>query len=333
MGRYYYADGQRIAMRYGSTVYYLLGDHLGSTTLTVTGSGAKYAEQRYYPWGDTRYTYWKTPTAYQFTGQYQDYYIKLYHMGARMYDPELGRFISPDSIVPDFSNPQSLNRYAYVVNNPLKYRDPTGHWPEWADFAAGVVTQFGRDMLFFIPPQVWEVQDALVVAVSAEIPSVAYDEGREAGRNLSRAVATAMLLDGGSKVLTGLAAMGPTGGSGVACALATGGMCAIPAGAALAGEGALVAGGALEIGYGSGMLVYAKLNPLAKAEGGNRYTTNKRLVMQKFDLSKRDFNRSIHDIKKYIEGNPDVIFDLETGDVLDQRSGEVIGNLLDYISH
>jgi len=138
MGRYYYADGQRIAMRYGSTVYYLLGDHLGSTTLTVTGSGAKYAEQRYYPWGDTRYPYWKTPTAYQFTGQYQDYYIKLYHMGARMYDPELGRFISPDSIVPDPANPQSLNRYAYVVNNPLKYRDPTGHWFETALDIAGI---------------------------------------------------------------------------------------------------------------------------------------------------------------------------------------------------
>ena len=49
----------------------------GSTTLTVTGSGAKYAEQRYYPWGDTRYTYWKTPTAYQFTGQYHVIYTKM----------------------------------------------------------------------------------------------------------------------------------------------------------------------------------------------------------------------------------------------------------------
>jgi len=127
MGRYYYADGQRIAMRYGSTVYYLLGDHLGSTTLTVTGSGAKYAEQRYHPWGDTRYTYWKTPTAYQFTGQYHDTDLGLYFYNARYYDSALGRFIQADSIIPDPANPQSLNRYSYTLGNPLRYTDPSGH--------------------------------------------------------------------------------------------------------------------------------------------------------------------------------------------------------------
>jgi RHS repeat-associated protein len=52
---------------------------------------------------------------------------KIYYYGARYYDPVLGRFISADSIVPDFSNPQSLNRYSYVLNNPLRYIDPTGH--------------------------------------------------------------------------------------------------------------------------------------------------------------------------------------------------------------
>lgn len=48
-------------------------------------------------------------------------------MGARWYDAELGRFISPDSIVPDPINPQNFNRYAYVLNNPIKYTDSTGH--------------------------------------------------------------------------------------------------------------------------------------------------------------------------------------------------------------
>jgi len=46
---------------------------------------------------------------------------------ARQYDPYLNRFLSPDSIVPNPANPQSLNRYSYVLNNPLKYTDPTGH--------------------------------------------------------------------------------------------------------------------------------------------------------------------------------------------------------------
>ena len=47
--------------------------------------------------------------------------------GARYYSPLLGRFVSADSIVPNPSNPQSLNRFSYTRNNPLKYIDPNGH--------------------------------------------------------------------------------------------------------------------------------------------------------------------------------------------------------------
>jgi hypothetical protein len=46
---------------------------------------------------------------------------------ARYYNPVLGRFISADTIVPDPANPQDLNRYSYVNNNPTNYTDPTGH--------------------------------------------------------------------------------------------------------------------------------------------------------------------------------------------------------------
>ena len=48
-------------------------------------------------------------------------------MGAREYDPSLGRWLSADTIVPGPANPQSLNRYSYVYNNPCKYIDPSGH--------------------------------------------------------------------------------------------------------------------------------------------------------------------------------------------------------------
>ncbi len=44
-----------------------------------------------------------------------------------MYDPVIGRFISPDNVIPDQYNPQSLNRYSYCLNNPLIYTDPSGH--------------------------------------------------------------------------------------------------------------------------------------------------------------------------------------------------------------
>ena len=66
-------------------------------------------------------------TDYTFTGQKVDSYIKLIQMGIRWYDPELGRWTRPDPIIPNVYNPQSLNRYAYVLNNPLKYTDPTGY--------------------------------------------------------------------------------------------------------------------------------------------------------------------------------------------------------------
>jgi hypothetical protein len=50
-----------------------------------------------------------------------------------MYSPALGRFLSPDTIVPAPGDPQSLNRYAYTLNNPLKYTDPTGHMQQCPD--------------------------------------------------------------------------------------------------------------------------------------------------------------------------------------------------------
>jgi RHS repeat-associated protein len=53
----------------------------------------------------------------------------IYDFNARFYDPAIGRFLSADTIVPWAGNPQSLNRYSFVVNNPLKYVDPSGHAP------------------------------------------------------------------------------------------------------------------------------------------------------------------------------------------------------------
>ena len=52
----------------------------------------------------------------------------LYYYGGRYYDPELGRFISPDPFVPQPDDPQSLNRYSYVLNNPVNHIDPSGYF-------------------------------------------------------------------------------------------------------------------------------------------------------------------------------------------------------------
>jgi RHS repeat-associated protein len=135
MVKYYYAGGQRVAMRQGngtgtSQLYYLLSDHLGSTAMQVDAVNANpLTDLRYKPWGEPRsgdHT-GTTPTDFRFTGQRMDSGLGLYFYGARWYDSMLGRFLSPDSIIPDPGSPSSWDRYAYTLNNPVRYSDPSGH--------------------------------------------------------------------------------------------------------------------------------------------------------------------------------------------------------------
>ncbi len=138
---YYHAAGRRVAMRVqdGSTganqVHYLFADHLGSSTVSYRSDGSQTVTQRYYPWGSVRPGPGNTlPTGYTFTGQL-DSGLGLMYYEARFYDGALGRFIQPDTIVPEPGNPQALNRYSYVLNNPLRYTDPTGMFSEDAVYS------------------------------------------------------------------------------------------------------------------------------------------------------------------------------------------------------
>ncbi len=69
-----------------------------------------------------------------FTGHEYLEDFKLYNMNGRLYDPVVGRFLSPDPYVQDPSFTQSLNRYSYCLNNPLKFTDPTGEKLKWPKF-------------------------------------------------------------------------------------------------------------------------------------------------------------------------------------------------------
>jgi len=134
--KYYYANGQRVAMQKEGVVYYLHTDHLGSTSLTTCGSqdgcdGTPHqgvvARQLYHPYGEVRWSEGTLPTDYTFTGQRNEAGLGLMHYGARFYSPRLGRFVSADTIVPNPLSPQDLNRYTYTRNNPLAYIDRDGH--------------------------------------------------------------------------------------------------------------------------------------------------------------------------------------------------------------
>lgn len=117
---------------------YLHKDHLGSTDVITDELGAVVERQSFDPHGLRRYTDWQpTPigisltsaiTTRGFTGHEMDGEIGLVNMNARMYDPVLGRFLTPDTYVQFPDNAQSYNRYTYVNNNPLSFTDPSGHF-------------------------------------------------------------------------------------------------------------------------------------------------------------------------------------------------------------
>jgi RHS repeat-associated protein len=131
--KYYTLGGRRVAMRKGDTLYYLFSDHLGSISVVYETISNTWVTQRYYPWGTIRPGPNNAlPTDYTFTGQKLDESTELMYYGARYYDPDLGRFVQADTIVPEPGNPQALNRYSYVYNNPLNFIDPTGYFSEEA---------------------------------------------------------------------------------------------------------------------------------------------------------------------------------------------------------
>ncbi|MBO6522699.1 MAG: RHS repeat-associated core domain-containing protein [Balneolaceae bacterium] len=108
----------------GGSKEYFIKDHLGSTRTVVNSSGSAVAYFDFYPYGKLmpgRYTT-SNDDRYKFTGHERDEEAGLFldYMGARNYDPEIGRFLQIDPMM-EFSSP-----YIYVGNNPLAFTDPTG---------------------------------------------------------------------------------------------------------------------------------------------------------------------------------------------------------------
>ncbi len=124
---YIFFAGRRIAWKDGSgNVYYYFADALGSTRVVTTSSGATCFNADYYPYGqESDYTTACSPR-YKFTGYEFDSETGNYYAYAREYDPRIGRFLSAHPLGGWLGNPQSLNRYSYVINNPESLSDPTG---------------------------------------------------------------------------------------------------------------------------------------------------------------------------------------------------------------
>ena len=115
------------------TLHYILKDNLGSWTTITNGNGAVEQRLSFDAWGNLRNpSTWTgdfsgTPMFDRgYTGHEHLYNFGLINMNGRMYDPVMSSFFSVDQYVQSPSNSQNFNRYAYCLNNPLRYVDPDG---------------------------------------------------------------------------------------------------------------------------------------------------------------------------------------------------------------
>ena len=178
--------------------------HLGSTSILYTGTwngnaftGQTTERQSFDPWGERR-----ASDTDPFRASAQDYDrgysgheqlddSGLIHMNGRIYDPELGRMLSPDPVVQMPTYSQNFNRYSYVMNNPLNMTDPTGfswlskafhkvghwiaeHWKQAVVFVAATVLTFFR-----VPPN---ITSAITSALSSALNGGNLGDVAKAGR-------------------------------------------------------------------------------------------------------------------------------------------------------
>ncbi|MGW5579021.1 RHS repeat-associated core domain-containing protein [Micromonospora chokoriensis] len=123
--RYYSFNGEVIGQRTATGITWLASDHQGTAQVSVgTDTNQTIVQRRQTPYGSTRGAGVTWPNRQGFLGGYQDA-TGLTHLGAREYDPKVGRFISVDP-VNDPGNPQQLPAYTYAANNPTTFSDPSG---------------------------------------------------------------------------------------------------------------------------------------------------------------------------------------------------------------
>jgi len=178
-------------------------DHLGSVTamsdetghVVGGGSGPNAGTLGYDPWGGRRKpegtaaasaSFTLQPGHREFTGHEAIPNVGLVNMNGRVYDPALGRFLSPDPNIQFPTNLQSYNRYSYVLNNPLRYTDPTGYFLGISDahFVQGLVVIIGAVACATTGP-------AGCMAFSAAMIMINAIEQLDAGASWGQVIATA----------------------------------------------------------------------------------------------------------------------------------------------
>ncbi len=171
LNTYIFFNGQRVARSDSAgALHYYFSDHLGSHGVVENATGTVCEQDiDYYPYGGVENDYCSGSSVsqnYKFTGKERDSESGLDDFEARFYSSSIGRFMqvdefsggpvdpfdpSPSTAGPlpyaDVFKPQSLNKYTYVYNNPLRYTDPNGHCAEDACLVEGAVA-IGTGVIF-----------------------------------------------------------------------------------------------------------------------------------------------------------------------------------------
>ena len=190
------------------TTTYYSDDQIGSTSILTTAAGWPISSSSYYPFGAEI-----NPSAgnnhYKFTGKERDAESGLDYFGARYYGSSMGRWMSPDwadkpEAVPysSLDNPQSLNLYGYVRNNPLSHADADGHCcDDQLQFLGGVIQGAASSVSFGL------------VGAPRSSDSNASLAGQLLGTSIIGGTGTSIVSGSGPTALGGLALAPETGGA------------------------------------------------------------------------------------------------------------------------
>ncbi|QQR75597.1 MAG: RHS repeat-associated core domain-containing protein [Holophagales bacterium] len=283
------------------TSFHLSLDHLGSVRMTTSGSGAVVAKKKYYPFGEEATPFFEQAAiALKYTGHERDAYDPAAtgddrdYMHARYFLPLTGRLLSADLLLGNTRVPQSLNRFAYVKGNPLRYVDRFG-------LAAGaVITVTGEDPCPGTPASYscrdWEsLMDAMerLKAAAAAFPSEGVGPLRSAYQLRFEEMAVEGNYLAAAVDFIGLEFFIPESNG--------------------------------DLGFDLG----ATLLPFGRV--GKGLTKSFAYAVKKLGLDAKKASAVLHAVKRAAGrgGNADVVFDTVTGDIISPQTGEVLGNLAD----
>ena len=143
-----------VACKHNGNTYIYVTDAQGNVIALIDNNGNTVVEYLYDAWGNhkvvdengdeiTSSTHIGNLNPFRYRGYYYDTETGLYFLQTRYYDPEVGRFLNRDSV--QYADPETingLNLYAYCLNNPVEYADPTGHFILTTLIVAGLATSF-----------------------------------------------------------------------------------------------------------------------------------------------------------------------------------------------